>query len=343
MRQIRARAPLRLGLAGGGTDVSPYCDQFGGQVINVTINKYAYACLEERRDDRVRFEAADYQVAFEGGLGNLDSIPPALILHYGVYSRIIRDFRGGRLLPVTLTTFSEAPAGSGLGSSSTMVVAMVEAFRELLDLPLGDYDVAHLAYEIERVDLGLTGGKQDQYAATFGGLNFMEFYAGDRVIVNPLRLKDTITAELEASLVLFFTGISRTSASIIDEQVLHVRNRDSASIEAMHALKQEAQEMKYFLLRGDIRGLAETLGRGWKSKKRIASQITTPFIEKVYNLAVDAGAYSGKVSGAGGGGFMMFVVDPPRRPSVMCALDTLGEGKVTTCQLVEKGAMAWWL
>lgn len=337
---VRARAPLRLGLAGGGTDVSPYCDLYGGAVMNVTIAKYAYATIELLSGDKIRFEATDRDEAAEYPLSHYIKPDGVLDLHKGVYNRIVRDYRDGQPLPVRICTASDATAGSGLGSSSTVIVCMIQAFAEILSLPLGEYEIARMAYEIERKDLGLNGGKQDQYAATFGGFNFMEFLADDRVIVNPLQIKDRIVYELEAGLVLYFTGVSRLSATIIDEQSANVREGQQAAIEAMHALKRESIAMKEHMLTGDMTALGETLQAGWEAKKRMADSITNANIDHIDKIARNAGAFAGKISGAGGGGFMFFLTPPDARQRVMRALEPLG-GTATGCHFTSRGATAW--
>jgi D-glycero-alpha-D-manno-heptose-7-phosphate kinase len=257
-----------------------------------------------------------------------------------VYNRIVREFNGGRPLALILTTHTDAPPGSGLGSSSTLVVAMVKAFVEWLNLPLGEYDIARLAYEIERVDVGLAGGRQDQYAATFGGFNFMEFHPGERVVVNPLRIKNWILSELEASLILYFGGVSRDSARIIDEQAANVQRHDAAVLDATHALKAEAVAMKENLLKGDFDGLVQSIQAGWEAKKRLASSISNPQIEEMYELARKAGMRAGKISGAGGGGFMMLLVDPVRRMEVIRALHR-APGRIYTCHFTRHGTEGW--
>jgi len=337
---VRARAPLRLGLAGGGTDVSPYCDRFGGYVLNATIDKHAYAMLSPREDGEVLFSATDQgrearhpataRLALDGGLA----------LHAGVYNWVVRHLHDDTPLPVTLTTYSDAPAGSGLGSSSTLVVAMLRAFCEYLKANLDEYALAHAAFEIERIDVGLAGGRQDQYSAAFGGCNFMEFHPDDRVVVNPLRIKKNILFELEASLVLYFTGVSRDSATIIHDQSSNVRAQDHDVLEAMHALKAEAVVMKEALLKGDFSVFVSSMRNSWESKKRTAGAISNPAINAVYEASMAAGARAGKVSGAGGGGFMMFFVEPERRMQVVRTLEDFG-GTILNCQFTRFGAEAW--
>jgi D-glycero-alpha-D-manno-heptose-7-phosphate kinase len=338
-KKVRARAPLRLGLAGGGTDVSPFSNEFGGFVLNVTIGKYANVTITPRNDGLVELVAADRELSWNGPVTDVLPAVKGLELLTGVYNRIIKEFAPKEPLSISVATHSEAPPGSGLGSSSTMVVALLQAFREYLTLPLGEYDIARLAYEIERVDLGLAGGKQDQYAAAFGGLNFMEFYE-DRVIVNPLRIKPEHRAELESSLVLFFTGVSRESANIIKEQVQNVKTGNQSSLQAMHDLKAEAVHMKEAVLRGDFEALADAMRRSWEAKKKMANLISNERINEIYEAAIQHGARAGKVSGAGGGGFMMFIVDPIKRPYVIKCLSQFSP-LVSTCMFAEHGAHSW--
>ncbi|MBK8802726.1 MAG: dehydrogenase [Fibrobacteres bacterium] len=335
---VRSRAPLRLGLAGGGTDVSPYSDMFGGVVLNATIDLHAHCTIVEAAD-RISFSATDLGVRVEYPVSNFLALDGKLDLHKGVYNRIVQDF-GVRPGAFRMTTYSDAPPGSGLGSSSTMVVAIVKAFVEWLGLPLGEYEIAHLAYKIERVDLGLSGGKQDQYAATFGGFNFMEFGTDGSVVVNPLRVKRWIVDELESSMILYYTGASRESASIIDEQKQNAKAGNVQAIDAMHSLKSSCIEMKASILRGEISGFARILGESWASKKRMAASISNPAIELVFDTAMAAGAVAGKISGAGGGGFAMFVVNPERRIEVVHALSNL-DGKVVEFGFTEGGCHGW--
>jgi len=337
---IRARAPLRLGLAGGGTDVSPYCDIHGGYVLNATIDRYAYAVLRILEEPLIRFVSADQQKEKVMPLTGQLQLNGDLDLHLAVYNEIVKTYNQGRPIPLELSTFCDAAVGSGLGSSSTLVVVMLKAFAELLNLPLDDYAMAQLAFRIERLDCGLQGGRQDQYAATFGGFNFMEFYANERAIINPLRIKNWIICELEASLVLFYTGVSRESAKIIADQSANVKAGAANAIEAMHALKREASMMKECLLKGDFDGIVASMCEGWENKKRSAKTISNPHIENIFEAAILAGARAGKASGAGGGGFMIFFVPPDRRMDVMRTLRQF-KGDVSNCHFTKYGTQAW--
>lgn len=340
MTIVRARAPLRLGLAGGGTDVSPFADTHGGYVLNATIDRYAYAVIKTLDEPLVRVVATDQQQSVELSLDGPFELDGSLDLHKAVYVAMIWQYHQAKPIAMELSTFCDAPAGSGLGSSSTLVVVMIRAFAELLNLPLDDYTIARLAHRIERVDCGLQGGRQDQYSATFGGFNFMEFYAEERAVINPLRVKTWVICELEASLLLFYTGVSRESARIIADQSGNVKAGVVDAIDAMHGIKREALVMKECLLRGDFEGIVQSMQQGWESKKRSASTVSNPHIEDIYNAAMLAGARAGKVSGAGGGGFMMFFVPPDRRMDVTRALARF-DGQVSNCHFTKHGTQAW--
>ena len=336
---IRSKAPLRLGLAGGGSDVSPYSNTYGGLVLNATINLYAHCTIEETNDKQISIYSYD--------TGVKESLPSSPFLEIdgnaslikGVYNRIIKDYQLPAL-SFKITTYNDAPAGSGLGTSSTMVVCILKAFVEWQSLPLGDYEIAKLAYEIERKDLGLSGGKQDQYAAAFGGFNFIEFLTNDMAIVNPLKIKRWIIDELEASILLYFTGRSRSSAAIIDEQKRNTEEANKEAIEAMHKIKQSAVDMKLALLKGDITAIADILREAWENKKKMAEHITNPVIQQAMETAIQAGAKAGKISGAGGGGFIMFIVEPTRKKEVEEALSALN-GFVMPFNFSDGGAHGW--
>jgi len=336
---FRSRAPLRLGLAGGGTDVSPYSDEYGGAILNATINLYSYASISERTDGKIVFKAEDRGEFFETASAPTVAIDGLLDLHKGVYNRIVKEFTKTPL-SFDLTTYSDAPAGSGLGTSSTMVVAIIGAFVEWLKLPLGEYDIAKLAYEIEREDLDMAGGKQDQYAATFGGVNFMEFSSNNKVIVNPLRINKEILFELENNLVLYNTATSRVSAEIIEKQTINIKSNKASSIEAMDKLKEQSFRMKEVMLKGDLHEIGQILDFGWKFKKNLAEGITNPEIDKIYEEAKSKGAVGGKISGAGGGGFFFFYCPENTRYNVVKVLEQFG-GNVCKYHFTTEGLMTW--
>jgi len=317
---IRSKAPLRISFCGGGTDVSPYLEERGGVVLSVTIDKYAYATLHPRDDRSITVRSLDYDFVAKYNLeeplpydGNLDLVK-AVINHLN---------KGNNTQGLDFFLHSDAPPGSGLGASSTLVVSLIGLFKHWLHLPLTNYEIAELAYKIERVDMGIKGGKQDQYAATFGGFNFIEFYK-DATIVNPLRIPADILNELHYSLLLCYTGKTRLSAGIIETQVRNYVQRKEDVIRAMDELKSIAIAMKNALLRGRLTEFGALLHEAWENKKKMAQQISNPFIDELYETARKNGALGGKVSGAGGGGYMFFYCPFDRKHLVAEALEKLG-------------------
>lgn len=323
----RAKAPLRLSFAGGGTDVSPYADERGGLVLNATIDKYAYATLSLTDDRMITIKSLDYHTIAKFDLdqpliydGQLDLVKAT-----------IRRLNEQRLNGATteagqgfeLYLHTDAPPGSGLGSSSALVVAIAGVFSRWLRLPLTNYEIAWLAYQIERVDLGVKGGRQDQYAAAFGGFNLMEFY-GDRVIVNPLRIPDDILNELHYSLMLFYTGGTRLSAHIIDAQTQGYVQRKEEVVAAMDEVKRLATETKNALLQGRLEDFGRLLHESWVNKKNMAANISNPRIDEIYEEARRLGALGGKISGAGGGGYMFLYCPYETQSAIAERLEALG-------------------
>jgi len=336
---FRSKAPLRIGLAGGGTDVSPYSDKYGGAILNATISLFAYATIEVLDEKKIVVEAADRNERQEFRFMKELPIDGTLDLLKGVYNSIQKRYNSIKH-GFRLTTYVDAPSGSGLGTSSTLVVAILGAFTEWQKLALGDYDLAHYAYQIERKDLQLAGGKQDQYAATFGGFNFMEFYADDKVIVNPLRIRPEYMHELANNILLYFTQTSRESAVIIKEQVKNVNEKNKKSISAMHELKEQARMMKEALLMGRLDEFGEILDFGFQQKRKMAHNISNPFLDSIYEEAKKAGATGGKISGAGGGGFMFFYCPGNNRYKVMNCLSKFG-GSVREYNFTKYGLTTW--
>lgn len=338
---IRSRAPLRIGLAGGGTDLTSYSNLHGGAVFNTTIGMYAYCTIIPTDDGRIKMIAYDNNNTLDcESVPYFEIVDEQLILHKGVYNRIVKDFNGGKPLSFIMSTSNDAPIGSGLGTSSTMVVAILECYNKWLNLGLNDYEKAYLAYDIERNDLKLSGGKQDQYSAVFGGFNFMEFNTDGSTIVNQLRIDQNIVEELECSLLLYYGGVSRSSAKIIDEQIKNTKNKNEKTITAMHQLKKNAYSLKDMLLVGDVKGFADIMRSSWESKKKTSSIITNVSLESTINYAMQNGAEAVKVSGAGGGGFLMFYCNPVNRQKLIDALKLL-DGSVYPVNFCKTGVRSW--
>jgi D-glycero-alpha-D-manno-heptose-7-phosphate kinase len=331
-RLFRAKAPLRVSFAGGGTDVAPFPEREGGMVLSATINRYAYASLTPREDRHISIESVDFGLSMDYGVddelafdGRLDVVKAA----------IKKLGRGG----FDLFLHANAPPGSGLGSSSSVMVTLIGVLKDFHRLALTDYEIAQMAFTLERAELGIKGGLQDQYAATFGGFNFLEM-DGDRVIVNPLRMSADVIHELEHNMLLCYTGRTRSSDRIIEDQTARFAEGDANTLDGLRMQKRLAVEMKNALLRRRLKEFGELLGTAWEFKKRMSPRITTPFIDEAYEEARRNGALGGKVTGAGGGGYMLFFCPFHRKHKVAEALIAMG-ATVTEFEFTDSGLVTW--
>ena len=338
---IRSKAPLRISFSGGGTEVSPYKDEYGGVVLSATIEKYAYGSLRLRDDRNVTVKSLDYDIVAKYNLdeemnydGELDLVK-AVIKNKNLNKGYERGF--------DFFIHSDAPPGSGLGSSSTMVVALIGLLKHLQRLPLTNYEIANLAYHVEREDLGIKGGMQDQYAAAFGGFNFIEFGRGpglSNVVVNPLRIDTDVINELEYRLLLCYTGRTRLSANIISTQVEAYTKKETDVLSAMDELKKITIEMKNALLQKRVDDFGRLLHEAWDNKKRMAKQITNAAIDKLYESARQHGALGGKILGAGGGGYLLLYCEFDKKHVVAEELEKLG-GQVVEFTFDHHGLQTW--
>jgi len=317
--QIRAKAPLRISFAGGGTDVPPFPEREGGCVLSSTINRYAWGTLKPRDDGQICINSLDFGVSLTYASREHLDYDGEMDLAKAAIKRLAGDQATG----YDLYLHSDAPPGSGLGSSSAMMVALVGLLKEFHGLPLTDYEVAELAYEIERVDLGIKGGMQDQYAAAFGGFNFIEFL-GDRVVVNQLKVSRDIINELEYSLLIGNTGKLRLSSHIIDDQVRRYEEGNSDSNAALREIKALATEMKTALLHRKLDDFGRLLDLEWQHKRRMSSRISSPELDDLYAAALKEGAIGGKITGAGGGGYMLLYCRYDRKPAIRQRMAEMG-------------------
>ena len=332
---VRSKAPLRISFCGGGTDVSPFVEERGGVVLSVTIDKYAYASLRIRDDQNISVQSLDYDIVAKYRVdddleynGELDLV-----------KAVIRNMCNGNKQGLDFFMHSDAPPGSGLGSSSTVVVALIGLIKHWRRLPLTNYEIADLAYQIERVDLRIKGGMQDQYAAVFGGFNFIEF-GRDAVIVNPLRIEDEIINELQYNLLLCYTGRTRLSANIITTQVDNYVRKEAEVLAAMDELKEITVALKNALLQGRLDDFGALLNEAWFNKKKMAKQITSSTIDTLYETARKNGALGGKILGAGGGGYLLLYCPFDRKHIIAEELEKLG-GQVVEFTFDYHGLQTW--
>jgi D-glycero-alpha-D-manno-heptose-7-phosphate kinase len=332
---IRAKAPLRISFAGGGTDVPPYPELEGGCVLNATIDNFAWGSLRSRTDNIIRLESVDLDLSLEFSVRDELPFDGRLDLVKAAIKRLGAQNGSG----FDIFLHSDAPPGSGLGSSSALMVALVGLVKEYINLPLTDYEIAHLAYEIEREDLAIRGGLQDQYAATFGGFNFTEFYK-DRVIVNPLRISPDTLNELEHNLLLCYTGTTRRSDRIIDDQTSRFESRNKETLDALSQQKQLAIEMKNALLRRKLDDFGDLLHSAWRAKKQLSTKISNSMIDELYEEARKQGALGGKITGAGGGGYILFYCAFERKHKVAEQMRKMG-AVPTEFAFEQHGVQTW--
>jgi D-glycero-alpha-D-manno-heptose-7-phosphate kinase len=317
---IIARAPLRIGIAGGGTDLPDYAERFGGIVISTSINRYVYTILSPAPDDTLQITAADSNSVlsrrdhlFDSALfwGDDYRLPIAIADHFGL--------RGGRRVFLA----SEVPPGTGLGSSSASAVSMITALAADTCQPMSRQEVADLACRIEIEGLGMPIGRQDQFASAFGGLNIIEFER-DSTTVTPVCLPPSTVRELEDRILLFFTGKRRRSTDILTAQREATRRESSAALDALHDIKALTYDMIEQIQAGRLDELGKLFDVSWRRKQALAAGVSNADIDFWYSEALDAGAMGGKITGAGGGGFMMLYVDPERRQQVIRRMSELG-------------------
>jgi D-glycero-alpha-D-manno-heptose-7-phosphate kinase len=337
--RIKSRAPLRVGLAGGGTDIEKYYKTYGGLVLNCTIDKYANVEIIKINGIKtiINLLDSDYKIDIEEK-DLLYNKKKKYCLISGVYKYFIDEFNC-EYHTLEISTYVDAPPGSGLGTSSTLVVALVSAFANYFNIPLGEYEIAEIAFNIERVKLQLLGGKQDQYAASFGGLNLIEFKENGDTLVNPLRINDSIVAELESRIIMFYTGQSRSSEIIIKDQIKSVLSNNNA-LEKMHDLKTNALEIKNALLKADFSQFGKLLHKGWQIKRETSNSISNLSIDEMYISLLKNGVIGGKVSGAGGGGYLTLFTETEGRLKALKKLREIG-GEIYSFRFTSKGVTTW--
>jgi D-glycero-alpha-D-manno-heptose-7-phosphate kinase len=314
-----ARSPVRISFAGGGTDLPGYYERYGGAVLSTSINKYIYTILQKRSDDRIQVISSDLRVTETwedidrlSGKGTSLEIPLSTLQQIGFKT------------PVDMFLASEIPPGTGLGSSAAVCVCVLKALTTYRDGSLSKHQLADLSFQIARKTLGKPVGKQDEYASAFGGLNFISFHTDGSAKVEPLSLPTDLVAEFQSSLMLFFTGLSHHSWSILEEQERSVKAPSGRGVESLHEIRAFADEAREALAAGNLVGFGELLHRGWEAKKRISDKISNPAIDHMYEVARENGALGGKITGAGGGGFLLLFCPPESKKKVRDALLAMG-------------------
>lgn len=337
MTSVISKAPLRLGLAGGGTDLEPYCSDYGGVVLSATIDQYAYCKIEADDDWVFKSIDLDLEERFEYLPSDYVNDHPLKLL-INTYLNLVKKsiFKS----PVKITTYCETPPGSGLGSSSAVVVSLISAIAEYLNIPMGEYDIAKTAFKVERFICSLPGGKQDQFASAFGGFNYIEFQKDDQTIVNPLRLNCRIQNMLEMNTILYYVGKPRKDAKVIETNINNLKSNDK-SIQATHEIKKACQDFKVKLLTGDVVGISKLMNDYWNLKLKTSDKIGSEELMEVYDYSLQNGATAAKISGAGGGGHMILFTEFENRHRLISALNRRDNGRIVPFKFVNHGVDVW--
>lgn len=302
---IITRTPFRVSFAGGGSDLAEYYEKYGGCVLSTSINRYCYISIHPYFDER--YTLLKYS---ENELVD----DPSKIRH-----RIFKCVLGeAKLHGVEIVSTADVPGGTGLGSSSTFTVGLLNAVSCYQGKHHSKQKLAEKACQVEIEKLGSPIGKQDQYAAACGGLNFIRFHQDGEVSVTPVVVKGSTYRQLQKNLVMFFTGETRLANSILSEQKKNTSSADKA--ENLGQMCRLAEQMKGTLERDDLSGFGELLNEGWKLKKTLASGISNPEIDEAYETALKNGALGGKLLGAGGGGFLLFYCPPEKQEQLRVSL-----------------------
>jgi len=331
---IRSKAPFRVSFGGGGTDMPPYCTEHGGCVISTTIARYIYISIESRDDEKVRVFSINYNKEILFDVGDRDYTGD-FELFKGVIN--VLNINDG----FNITVYSDLPAGSGMGGSSSLCVALIGAFNELYNFKLNKHEIASKACDIERVELKQKGGYQDQFAAAYGGFNFIEFANG--IKVSPIKTTEEMINELQYRLILCYVGGSHFSSNIQDEVLKGYEFEKKSFMEAMQDLKDVAYSMRKIIESKDISQLnkfGEFLHKGWLAKKSLSSKISNKNIENFYLTSRKYGVLGGKLLGAGGGGHLLLFSNPEKKYNVIKELEKIG-GKIVNFHFNPKGLEVW--
>ena len=345
VQTVKSRAPLRIGISGGGTDIESFSKLYSGCVINGAINLYSTCLIKLTKRKYDYFESLnnkEYIKVYNKKDLSL-KYDDQLNLIIGVYKYFTDHFKINNKYKISIQTYLDVPGGSGLGGSSTLIVSLIEGLKKIFNLIFDDYEAAELAYKIERKFLKIPGGRQDQYAAVFGGINYMDFEKNGRVIVNRLNIVHDIINELEDNLVLFYTDQRRNHHEVINKQIKNIGISNSITIKNLKKIKAECIDMKNNLLKNELDKIPETFIKSWSFKKKISDNVTDDKFDYLLNLALNNGAMAGKWSGAGGGGFMIFYTDYQNKRKLIEFLSNAEFGKIYNFSFVKQGAQSWFV